>query len=333
MQVGRFACVALPIILTIGAIISFMIATLSGVAHDSLYIFSVDLENLSINPDLINDFVQNLNIDLPSKRQSSEITAGDLGLGGSYDITLWGYCSNNDGKRECTSPEFDWAHDCIQNDILDKIGSVGNLNIDLPDELNTALDIFSTVTRYTEIAFIVALSVLGLELFIGIFSNCTRIISCLTWLIGIAAIVLCVAAAGLATAMAVVVVSAVEATASEYGVRGSFNGNFLACVWIGAAFAIAASLFWLFTICCCKPERRSKRDRGSVEEGQEKPNGAYLPIGNDHEMTGGHSGADNSYHNQFQPSYGHDYGHAPSYYSSNDNNRSDLAYEPYSHRA
>lgn len=323
---------ALPILLTIGAIVAFMIATLSGVAHNSLYMFSVDLENLSVNPDLLATLVDSLDIDLPGdislpgKRADlpSEITAGDLGLAKSYDITLWGYCTNDEDERKCTKAEFDWAKTRIPEDFLDKFAS-----IELPDEINTALDIFYTVTKYTEIAFIVALAVLGLELFVGLFATCTRIASCLTWLIGIAAIILCVVAAGLATAAAAVIVGALEASAKAYGAKGSINTNFLVCIWIGAAFAVAASLFWLFTICCCKPERR-KRDRSGDAEEHEKlaPTGAYAPIGGSqhNDMSGAND--------QFKPSYGQDYSHAPSYYSGHDNAaRSDLAYEPYSHRA
>lgn len=345
MQAGRFVCVALPIILTIGAIISFMIATLSGVAHNDLYMFSVDLEDLSINPDNVGDLLSNLDINLGDintddinlddinigKRQS--VGAGTLGLANSYDITLWGYCANEKDERKCTSAEFDWAENRIQDDILSKFSSA----IDLPDEIDTALDIFSTVTKYTEIAFIVALAVLGLELFVGIFSNCTRIISCLTWLIGIAAIVLCIAAAGLATAMSAVVVGAIKSAARQYGVKAHINTNFLVCVWIGTAFAVAASLFWLFTICCCKPERRRRDRSGSGGEEHEKlaPTGSYYPISSDNEMTGANTSYNNQYKNnndQFQPSYGQDYSHAPSYYSGSDNNRGDIAYEPYSHR-
>lgn len=335
MQAGRFVCVALPIILTIGAIVSFMVATLSGVAHNSLYMFSVNLEDLDLNPDNLADFLSNLDVNLDGinlgKRETS-VSAGTLGLAKSYDITLWGYCANEKNERKCTDAQFDWAETRIQDDILSKFSAA----IDMPDEIDTALDIFSSVTKYTEIAFIVALGVLGLELFVGIFSNCTRIISCLTWLIGIAAIVLCIAAAGLATAMSAVVVAAIKSAASQYGVKGHINTNFLVCIWIGTAFAVAASLFWLFTICCCKPERR-KRNRDSVGDGDREKlapaTGSYQPIHSDNEMTGANTTYNNQYDNQFQPSYGHDYNHAPSYYSGNDNHRGDIAYEPYSHRA
>ncbi|KFH43476.1 hypothetical protein ACRE_057470 [Hapsidospora chrysogenum ATCC 11550] len=331
MRAGRFVCVGIPILLTIGAIIAFMVATLSGIAHQSLYIFSVDLEDLRLDENTLESAIEDLNLgdigDSIGQRdvEPRALTAGQLGLGRKYEVTLWGYCEITDDGKECSKGEYNWASKHIRTDVLDDLGSVANVEIELPEEIDTAIDIFSSVTRYTEIAFITALAVLGLELFIGIFSNCTRIISCLTWLIGLAAIILCLVAAGLATAMGAVIVGAVEATASEYGVKGHLNTRFLATIWIGAGFAVAASLFWLFTICCCKPEHR-KRDGGDDNE-KLIPKSGYYPIGggvNDHEMRS------TAYHNQFQPTYGQDYSHAP---TSHSGGRSDAAYEPYSHRA
>lgn len=367
MRGGRFACVALPIILTIGAIIAFMVATLSGIAHNSLYIFSINLENLNFDsidigdiagavglddvdlPDGVDD-LKDINLDdieIPSRRaavearQDSNGIASTLDFGNKYEVTLWGYCEIRDKRGEdgtekkCIDGEYNWASKHLDTSFINELAGVAGADIQVPDEIDTALGIFKTVTRYTEIAFIVALAVLGLELFLGIFASCTRIISCLVWLIGIAAIVLCIVAAGLATAMGAVVVGAVEATAEQYGVRGSINTNFLVCIWIGAAFAIAASLFWLFTICCCKPEHGRHKNKGGDDNEKLMPTGGYYPVSgtgmNDHEMTPSNGAYNNqgTYHNQFNPGYGDNYSHAPSYYSGG---RSDAGYEPYSHR-
>lgn len=347
MRAGRFACVALPIILTIAAIIAFMVATLSGIAHNSLYIFTINLEDLNFDSIDIGDIAGDLGIDI-GKRDVPEVEArqGDgiastLNFGNKYEITLWGYCEIRDKRGEdgtekkCIDGEYNWASKHLNTSFINDLAGVAGESIKIPDEIDTALSIFKTVTRYTEIAFIVALAVLGLELFLGIFASCTRVISCLVWLIGIAAIILCVVAAGLATAMGAVVVGAVEATAKQYGVRGSINTQFLIAIWLGAAFAIAASLFWLFTICCCKPEHGRNKNKHSDDNEKLMPTGGYYPVGgtgmNDHEMSSGTGAGAGGYHNQFQPGYGQEYSHAPSYYSGTAG-RSEAGYEPYSHR-
>lgn len=364
MNLGRFCFVAFPLILTIGAIISFLIATLSGIAHDSLYIFRVDLRDLTLNEDTLKSLADNIDIDLPGNLEISDVTdnfgkekradglsASDLGLGREYEITLWGYCEikkkkGGDGEeRDCSDGEFDWATKHLRDDFINDLGKSINVEIKLPDEIDKAIDVFSTVNRYAEIAFIVALVVLGVELFFGIFATCTRVMSCLTWIIGLAAIVICVLTAGLATGMGAVVVGAIEASAKVYGVRASLNTNFLACIWIGAAFAIVASLFWLISICCCKPDHRSGKKGTKYRDGgddNEKlmPTGSYYPIGaNDHEMTPG------NYQQQFQPNNGMGYSHGPPDYTgysggggynmgggSGRQNNPYEAYEPYSHR-
>ncbi|KAK7223704.1 hypothetical protein V2G26_011707 [Clonostachys chloroleuca] len=317
MRAGRFVCVGIPVLLTIGAIVSYLIAALSGVAHNSVYLFKVDLSKLDIDENSISNFVsENLGILGRDAEEIRGITASNLGFGDSYDVNLWGYCMNKNGTdRECTKAQFDWASTRIKKDFLDPIAGK---SVELPSEMKSALNVFTTVTKYTEIAFIIALVSLGVELLVGIFSNCTRIISCLTTLIGIVAILFSLAASGLATGMAVVVVSAIKTIGKPYGVEGSFNGNFLACIWIGFAFSLAAGLFWLFTICCCKPDHREKRR----SDGEKLiPSSGYYPIGSDNEMTSGQG-----YHNQYQPSYNKNsrtHGHS----------NSDVAYEPFSHRA
>lgn len=331
MRFGRVICVGIPILLTLGAIITYLIATLSGVAHNKLYIFRVDLSNLDLNEDNLGSITDKLQDDIGNILGRSEVeeravSAATLGLGQSYDVSLWGYCENDkNGKQECKKAQFDWASANIEEDILKPL--INDKKVDLPSEIDGALKVFGTVTKYTEIAYIITLVALGVELFLGAFASCTRIMSCLTTLVSIVAIIFSGVASGLSTAMALIVVGAIKAAADKYGVKASFNTNFLACVWIGFAFSLAAGLFWLFSACCCKPDHRDKRR----SDGEKLlPSTGYYPISgtSEHEMTGGNT----SYHNQYEPT-------VPSYQPSyNQNNRhghssSDVAYEPFSHRA
>ncbi|CAM1504337.1 Fc.00g019280.m01.CDS01 [Cosmosporella sp. VM-42] len=327
MGVGRFFCVALPFALTIGSIIFLLVGSLAGVADKGLYVFRIDVEDLSINPADVDHIVDNVHLRRAAK--TDNITAADLGLSKVYDVSLWGYChTDQDGDRHCTKAKFDWASSVLNTSYIEDFGSAAGVDIDLPDELVNALKAFKKVTKWTEVAFIAALIALGVEILLGIFANCSRIFSCFTYIVSGLATALVIAAASLATALAAIVVGAVEATAKWYGVHGKINTTFLGTVWIAVAFAIGASLFWLFTICCCKPEHRSRSSRSSRKNRQSdgekllpKSGSGYAPLGNDHEMTGGYYNQ-----NQSQSQYG-----APRYPSGAA--RSDLAYEPYSHRA
>ncbi|CAG9949482.1 unnamed protein product [Clonostachys rosea f. rosea IK726] len=299
MRARRFVCVGIPVLLTIGAIITYLIAALSGVVHNSVHLFMIDLSKLDIDKNNISNFISD-NIDILGRdvEEIRDITASNLGFGDSYDVNLWGCCTNKEGSdRECTKAQFNWANTRIKKDF---IGPIAGKSVELPKEMKSALDIFIKVTKWTQIAFVVILVSLGVELIIGVFSSCTRIISCLTTFIGIVAIVFSLAASGLATGMAVVIVGAVKSVPHSPSpqVFSSSSPSAAASLSIARSVAVMAS--------------------GSI------PSSGYYPIGSDNEMASG-----NGYHNQNQPAYnstGFNNGRSHSY------SNSDVAYEPFSHR-
>ena len=332
MGVGRFICVSLPLILTIVSIVALLFAALSGVVHsDSLELAHVDLSKLSISPPdlekVVEDFLDDQGIntdDIHIKRdvphvaaRADNVTATDLGLSEIYDFNLWGYCYSSKGKdRKCTSAKFNWVHDSINKTFIDNFGESAGIKIDIPNEITDAMNFFAKMIEIAEIVAIVALIALVGELIIGIFANCSRVVSCFTWLIAGLAAVLVGAAAGVATATATILVGAVEATGHWYGAKASFGGGFLAAIWISCAAAIASGLFWLFTICCCKPEHRRKDRKNRSSDGEKLlPTGSYAPLGNGNE--GGYNNYNNNNRSSYTPSFG------------GNNRRSDLAYEPY----
>ncbi|KAK7962368.1 uncharacterized protein PG986_003193 [Apiospora aurea] len=338
VSVGRVFCVALPFLLVVTSIICLLIAGLTGVTNTDLYLFRVNTTGLSISPITakglldkaqkssrdVDDTVHQLTKDqaIPADAAAllnTNITAADLGLANLYDINLWGYCttSQND-KRNCTKAKFDWASTYLNTSTLTTVGTAAGAKVEIPKELVNSLNAFKTVTKWTEVVYVIAMIALGVELFFALFTSCSRAVSCLTWVIACIATIAVCAYASLMTAMSVVVVGAVEATAKWYGVKGNVNTSFLAVTWLGAAFALAAGLFWVFTICCCKPESRSRsRSHRRNDSEQEKfiPNGSYAPL------------HDN------RASYNAGYGHQQQYgmppHQSGGIRHHDLAYEPY----
>ncbi|KAI1766678.1 SUR7/PalI family-domain-containing protein [Hypoxylon sp. FL1150] len=352
-NVGRYVCVSLPFILTVGAILSFLIAGLTGVTSTGLYLFQIDTTNLSIDRETLLEIAgnltgaQNLTNEIESAASSgsddvqdainsatsalssrspapqdlttiisslagdgSNITAAQLGIANKYDFTLWNYCMIPvNGSSNCTQAKFDWADKDLNADWLSTLNQTFGGNVTLPSEINDTLDTFKTLMKWTEVVYIIAMIGLGLELVIGLFTACSRLVSCVTWLVSGIATLLVIAAAAMMTAMAAVVVGVVKGAIGQYGGDASFSNNFLACIWIGVAFAMGASFFWLFSICCCKPEHRpyNKRSRGGSESEKFLPS-SYAPIGGENRNSGYNYGA---------PQRG--------------GARSDLAYEPYSH--
>lgn len=341
---------ALPFILTVGSIICFLIAGLTGVANNSLYLFEIDTTNLSIDRQTllelagnltnaqnitsnlenagssVSDTINNAKNDLSSRApqdvsdiisglagDGSNITAAQLGVDNKYDFTLWNYCTiPANGSANCTTAKFNWAEQDLNTDWINTLNSTFG-NVTIPDELNDTLTTFKTLVKWTEVVYIIAMIALGLELVVGLFTACSRLVSCLTWLISGVATLFAIAAAAMMTALAAVVVGVVKGAVSQYGGDAHLGNNFLACIWIGVAFALGASLFWLFSICCCKPEHRpyNKHARNGSEAEKFLP-GAYTPLGEPA------ANRNSGYNNQFG---GPQRGGA----------RSDMAYEPYSH--
>ncbi|ROT39672.1 hypothetical protein SODALDRAFT_331776 [Sodiomyces alkalinus F11] len=319
---------------------------------EGVNIEDLDLDNLpdninpdnipdDINPDDLPDIPDNVN---PSdvinnnkkKRQNNPtertITAEDLGLDDVYYINIWNYCSiDADGDRSCIDSAFDWAREELNTGFLQTAGEISGNRIELPEEMETALDIFKEVSRWTQIVYLIAFGALGLSIVCGIFANFTRVMSCITWFVAVIATVAVVGVAAMTTTMAVVAVGAIRSAAELSGVSGveaDLNTTFLALVWIAAACALAAGFFWLFTICCCAPDRSSSRERRGSSDYSDKyfppgaaagtynNSGTYQPLPSPE-----HQGF---YNQQTTTQYG-----APRHPAAV---RSDMAYEPYSHR-
>ncbi|KAJ4397260.1 hypothetical protein N0V93_001484 [Gnomoniopsis smithogilvyi] len=242
---------------------------------------------------------------------STNISAADLGLADAYYINLWNYCSvNSNGTTICPKGKFDWATNATKEfeSTYEAVVSAAGGNSTIPDSLKDGMDTFATVTKWTEICFIIAFVSLGLTLVFGVFATCSRAISCCAWIIAGFSVIAVGAAAGLATGMAAVVVGLAEGSAKAYGVTGAFNTRFLATIWLSFAFILVATIFWLASVCCCSPDRRSARSIGGRRRGGKDyessamtPAGAYAPLQENHASAytgagGAHVQGDNYYH-------------------------------------
>ncbi|KAK4139733.1 SUR7/PalI family-domain-containing protein [Dichotomopilus funicola] len=329
---GRFVCVLVPFLLTLAALAAMLVAGLAGIADKSLYMFRVNVTDLQLSQNSVSSILKGeglpdiTNVDLSglgiTKRQvqagSTNITAKDLGLYDIYDVNVWNFCyTAENGTHDCTGSRFDWAANELNlTDGRDySLVTPNGFNVTMPKEITDAVRAFVNVSKWTQVVFIIAYVALGVELLFGLFANCSRAFSCVTWLVAGFAVIATGAAAGLATATSVIIVGAVEASAEIYGVHGSLNTRFLAAIWLAVAFALAAGLFWMFTICCCKPDHHSRSHRNRGAESEKFMGGAAGGAGYSRlSEPGGYNGA-----------YGQEYPRQA--YGG----QSGGAYEPYSH--
>ncbi|KAH8880064.1 hypothetical protein GQ53DRAFT_670741 [Thozetella sp. PMI_491] len=330
---GRYVCVAIPFLMTLASLAALLAAGLGGVADKSMFMFQANTTNLTISAADVSDLLRLVTrtelappTGVIAARDSATTSTGvvtgqDLGIYNLYDIGMWGYCyTMQNGTRTCTQTAFNWAENALNQTTsnVDSLITATGKNVTLPKEVVDGIHAFQTAIKWTEIVFVIAAVALGVELFFGFLANCSRVFSCITWLVaGFATVAVC-ATAALATATSAIVVGVLEGSAKKYGVTASFNTRFLAVIWISAAFAIGAGMFWIFTCCCCAPDHHSRSRKRDSHSDREKlvPAGAYVPIHGDHSYNGA-------------------YGNQQHHYASGANNvgRRDVAYEPYAHHS
>jgi SUR7/PalI family len=285
-RVGRFVCVGMPFALTLASLICILIVTLTGVTNNGLFLFKVNTQNLSISTsDLSNLHTRGMHMNLRGSAISSveaaagsvNITAADLGLFDSYTISLWNYCYVSGKVTTCVPAKFDWASNATNfTNTLTTVAAENGASFSDSTLIN-AVKTFSSVIKWSEIVYIIAGALAALELVIGLFAFCSRVGSCCTFLISGFSSAAVIAAAALSTVTAAVVVGAVSAL-DKFGVSASFNTSFLAISWLAVVFSLAGSFFWLFSICCCAPDRRERRDKHRSRAGDEKPYGGYQRV-------------------------------------------------------
>jgi hypothetical protein len=278
----------MPFALTLASLICILIVTLTGVTNNHLFLFKVNTQNLSISTsDLSSLHKRGTHIKLSGSAISSaaaaagsvNITAADLGLFDAYTISLWNYCYFS--GTTCTPAKFDWASDAINiTTTLTTLAAKNGASFSDSTLIN-AIKTFANIIKWTEIVYIIAGALAALELIIGLFAFCSRVGSCCTFLVSGFSSAAVIAAAALSTITAAVVVGAISAL-NKFGVFASFNTSFLAISWLAVVFSLAGSFFWLFSICCCAPDRRERRDKHRSREkpypGYQRVNDPFLPL-------------------------------------------------------
>lgn len=301
MGAGRFVCVAVPFGLTLASLVCILIVMLAGVTNKNLDMFEIETKNLSISQSSLANFADILKRDpipndslsglttagLGPNIEDQNITAAVLGLADSYKVSLWGYCATTGDNHNCTKAKFDWASTNLNTTEVEATASaVAGKKVQLPKELRGALKTFKTFSKWTEVVYIIAFFACVAELFLGLFGFCSRVGSCLTFIISGISTLTIILASVMASISSSLVVAAIKSTARSYNVKGSLNTSFLATTWLAAAFSLGAGLFWMFTICCCASEHKSSKRNSRNDQEKLIPTGAYQRV----EDTGYHNG-------------------------------------------
>ncbi|KAG9999469.1 hypothetical protein KCU78_g15892, partial [Aureobasidium melanogenum] len=121
----------------------------------------------------------------------------------------------------------------------------------LDSSTRKSIDLYKKVSKWMFAAYFAGLWALVLTIVFGIFAVCSRWGSFLTWICAIISTILIFGGSITATVMFSILVSTLHEKLKDYGVKVSLSGHMLAVTWLATAFILIATLFWLFSCCCC----------------------------------------------------------------------------------
>lgn len=146
-----------------------------------------------------------------------------------------------------------------------------------------------------------------------------------------------------------ILVKALNETLGDYGIDFTTSTHTLGVTWLATAFTLLATLFWLFSACCCSgksnPHHRSNKEAPAKEFGlfggqNAAMSGGLGRRGTRAEKTGGYERVESPYVGGQEsdnvpltqvaaPPYGHHAGEANAYYQPQQHHTG--GFEPYRH--
>ncbi|KAJ5551459.1 hypothetical protein N7535_000591 [Penicillium sp. DV-2018c] len=339
-KAGRVACIFTPYVLTIASLVCIIFVGLgctnaSSSTLNNLYFLRLDLSNLSTGSETtskIEDLLSEAHITSVSADEISQTIKkfqDNADIADFYDIGLWGYCKgdNANGKdsiTSCTDPKAEFYFN--PSSVLGV--SEEQLDKELGDDFPKIMKVYKAVSKWMFIAYLVAFIATAAQILVGIIAIFSRWGSCVTTIVSIVSFLFTLAASLTSTIMFSIAKGSLGSALKIYGVEVDMGKNIYAATWLAVVFSLAATIFWMFSTCCCSGRSPyGHKDRYNTRGGitAEKAPYTYEPIGAAHPPFGTpqpytpQQGYSTSY-----PSPTH--GNAPM-----NNNQHSSAYEPFRH--
>ncbi|PYH77589.1 hypothetical protein BO82DRAFT_423377 [Aspergillus uvarum CBS 121591] len=264
-QVGRFALVLWSSLLTIGSLICLFIVAI-GCIHPKqakdLYMFQIDLKNLTSSPHSVLDTTLE---DITGGNMKQFVQALQEGnksgtLQDFYTIGLWNYCAGNnphDGVYNttyCSKPRGGFWFDPIELWGLNET----DIGKHPPHRLQKTLDIYQKSSLWMQILYLVAICTGILQLLVGLLACCSRLGSCIAWLLTGVFLLFTLAASITSTTLFATLAGIFKVTFKAYGVYGQMGRHIYIATWLAVTLSLLAGVSWLLN-CCCFPGDRARR--------------------------------------------------------------------------
>lgn len=218
----------------------------------------------------------------------------------TYRIYLWNYCTANQ-----TAGKIDWCSDRHSSFVFDPVEefglnattttdqSTGSTEADnaiasainnakdnaeefedkiLGDSAAGAMKVYRRVAKWNFIAYQVSFWTTLITIVVGLLAICSRWGSLCTWIMAIISTIFTFLAALTTTILFSTLTGALHTLLDPYNIKVSVGTRALAIAWIATALSIVATLFWLFSICCCsgRSNPHHKSNKGALWNAEPK---------------------------------------------------------------
>ncbi|KAI9879513.1 MAG: hypothetical protein M1830_008305 [Pleopsidium flavum] len=258
-KAGRFACVFVPMALTVASLVCIILVGMGGTNKSSstlnnLYFFKADTSNITLNSAI--DIVPGTNVDNNLLHQGLQQAKSTLNLKDFYTVSLWNYCDGSKANSSSTSVETVEFCSPRQSEFWFNPVEVWGLNNTgleqvFPKELKDGLNAYQTASKWMFIAYVVAFVATALELIVGFFAVFSRWGSFATTVVSVASALFILAASLTATLVYSTLSSSFNSYLKPYNIHGSLGQSMYVTTWLAVAFSFGAAIFWLFSVCCC----------------------------------------------------------------------------------
>lgn len=270
MGFGRSCVITIfPFIGTLAAFVLSLLVVLGSIRQNVLtdiYFLRLDISNLTadsainmltgsgVTPSselttIVNQII-NTNNPLPDFYTTAlwNYCSGDIDKSGDFEIN---YCSDPKGlfwfnATEVLQDSLDQKNQTIVTTVLQQaIQTASNL-----EDVRNYMGTIEAVSKASFICYIIALCLLFLTLFIGLFSCNSRGINCCAAIVSALALLLTIVSAGLVSAMYTILRNIINDHLGQFGVEANLSTTTLGLAWGGVVAALWGTIWWIIAICC-----------------------------------------------------------------------------------
>nr|POE86947.1 sur7 family protein pun1 [Quercus suber] len=313
-KAGRAACIFVPWALTVASFVCLVLIELGGSNKssgelNSLYFMQANFSGFTTAN--AGDLANSTTLTTSLEYAKSENLLRDI-----YQIHLWNFCTadNADGTIDhCSKRTANFVFDPLEiwglnssdstsastatttgdNAVQSAIANAKNNIEGFENELlgesgKKALDAYRTVAKWMFIAYEVSFWTTLATIIVSILAIFSRIGSFVTWFLSVVSTIFTILAVLTSTILFAALTGALASILKPYQIHLQLGAHTLAITWLAALLSLAATLFWLLSVCCCSgasnPHHRA--NKGGLWSAEPKGQG-YFGRGVHVEKTGG----------------------------------------------